>query len=99
MDAERSDTTLKYAVKDPQALASNLARLVEEAGKALSAYLGPREKGEKRDELAAEIADIVRTLTQVSEYWLSDPQRTLEAQTRLWSGYINLWASSMRRMR
>lgn len=89
---------LQYMVQNPELFAQNLARVVEEGGKALAAYLGPREAGEKKTELADELADVVKTIAQVSEFWLADPQRTMEAQTRLWSGYINLWDQSMRRM-
>ena len=55
--------------------------MVEEGGKALAAYLKPREEGEVKTELADEIADVVKTLGQVAEYWLSDPQRAVEVQT------------------
>jgi polyhydroxyalkanoate synthase len=34
------------------------------------------------------MGEVVKTLSQVSEYWLSDPKRLLEAQTRLWSGFL-----------
>lgn len=89
---------LQYMVQNPELFAQNLARVVEEGGKALAAYLGPREAGEKKNELADELADVIKTMAQVSEFWLADPQRTVEAQSRLWSGYINLWDQSMRRM-
>ncbi len=83
---------------DPDAFARNLARLVEESGKAMAAYLKPREDGKAREEMAEEIADVVKTLSQVAEYWMADPQRTLEAQTNLFKGYMDLWAQTMRRM-
>ena len=83
---------------DPDALARNLARLVEEGGKAMAAYLKPREDGKARDEMAEELADVVRTLSQVAEYWMADPKRTLEAQTNLFKGYMDLWSQTMRRM-
>lgn len=83
---------------DPDAFARNLARLVEESGKAMAAYLKPREDGKARDEMAEDIADVVKTLNQVGEYWMADPKRTLEAQTNLFKGYMDLWAQTMRRM-
>lgn len=83
---------------DPDAFARNLARLVEESGKAMAAYLKPREDGKARDEMADDIADVVKTLNQVGEYWMADPKRTLEAQTNLFKGYMELWAQTMRRM-
>ncbi len=83
---------------DPDALAHNLARLVEEGGKAMAAYLKPREDGKAREEMAEEITDVVKTLGVVAEYWMADPKRTLEAQTSLFKGYMELWAQTMRRM-
>ncbi|CAN0604582.1 unnamed protein product, partial [Ectocarpus sp. 12 AP-2014] len=44
------------------------------------------------------MGEVVKTLSQVSEYWLSDPKRLLEAQTRLWSGFFDLWTGSMARV-
>ena len=43
------------------------------------------------------MGEVVKTLSQVSEYWLSDPKRTLEAQTRLWTGFFDLWTGSLAR--
>ena len=87
-----------YAVRDPEALAHNLARVVEEAGRAASAYLKPREEGKASFDFSDSLADVIKSLTKVGEYWLADPERTLEAERRLWSGYFDLWSSSMKRM-
>jgi polyhydroxyalkanoate synthase len=83
---------------DPDAFARNLALLIEESGKAMAAYLKPREDGKAREQMAEDIADVVKTLSKVGEYWMADPQRTLEAQTNLFKGYMDLWAQTMRRM-
>ena len=40
----------------------------------------------------------MKTLGQVAEYWLADPQRTLEMQTRLGKSWLDLWASAARRL-
>ena len=50
------------------------------------------------DEPADEIADVVKTLGQVAEYWLSDPQRAVEVQTGLGKAYLDLWASAAKRL-
>jgi polyhydroxyalkanoate synthase subunit PhaC len=83
---------------DIEAFAKNFARLIEEGGKAMAAYLKPREEGQIKSEMPDEIADVVKTLGQVTEYWLSDPQRALELQTRLARDYLELWASTAKRM-
>ena len=61
--------------------------MIEQAGKAAAAWAEPREKGEVRDSVAEPVADMVKTFSKLREYWLSDPARALEAQTRLFSGY------------
>lgn len=87
-----------YSINDPEAFAENLGKVVEQSGRVWAAYLRPREEGEARAVQADEMGEVVKTLSQVSEYWLSDPKRTLEAQTRLWSGFFNLWSSSLARV-
>jgi polyhydroxyalkanoate synthase len=83
---------------DIERFSKNVARMVEEGGKALAAYLKPREDGEVKIEPADEIADVVKTLGQVAEYWLSDPQRAVEVQATLGKAYLELWASAVKRM-
>ena len=93
-----SPSVEQYLVKDPERFALNVARMIEQAGKAASAWAGPRETGERRDHVAEPMADMVRTFSKLTEYWLSDPQRALEAQTRLFSGYMGVWANSIAKM-
>src|SRR5436190_6788275 len=83
---------------DVEELSRNLARAIEQGGKALAAYMRPRESGEIKTELADEITDLVKTLGQVSEYWLSDPQRAVELQRLLGKAYLDLWAHAVKRM-
>src|SRR5262245_50999719 len=71
--------------------------MVEEGGKALAAYLKPREEG-RRDDQYVEITDVVKTIGQVADYWLRDPQRALELQSSLGKAYLDLWASAVKRM-
>jgi polyhydroxyalkanoate synthase len=77
--------------------ARNVARIMEEGGKALAAYLKPREEG-RADDQYAEVTDVVKTLGQVADYWLRDPQRALELQSSLGKSYLDLWAHAVKRM-
>lgn len=94
---DEAQTAEQYAVRDPEKFALNVARMIEQAGQAAAAWAGPRERGEVQDSVAEPMADMVKTFSKVSEYWLSDPGRALEAQTRLFSGYMNVWAKSIQR--
>ncbi len=88
----------KIGSVDYEAFAHNLARMIEEGGKALAAYMKPREEGKIKSETADDVAEVVKTVGQVAEYWLSDPQRALELQTSLGRAYLDLWAGAVKRM-
>jgi len=81
-----------------EALAHNVARLVEEGGKALAAYMKPREEGKIKSEVAEDVADVVKTIGQILEYWLSDPERALELQTSLGRAFLGLWEVAAKRL-
>jgi len=83
---------------DAEAFALNFARAMENSGKALAAYLKPRESGEVVDKPPNELAEVVKTLTAVAEYWLSDDNRSSDLQTKLAKGYLDLWGSAARRL-
>jgi polyhydroxyalkanoate synthase subunit PhaC len=82
---------------DVEEFARNVARIMEEGGKALAAYLKPREEG-RADDQYAEVTDVVKTIGQVADYWLRDPQRALELQSSLGKAYLDLWAHAVKRM-
>ena len=82
---------------DVEEFAHNAARMLEEGGRALAAYLKPREEG-RVDDQYAEVTDVVKTLGQVADYWLRDPQRALELQTSLGKAYLDLWGNAVKRM-
>ena len=96
--SKEEDSGTGFRIKDPEAFAHNLARVVEEAGKAAAAYLKPREEGKASLDFADGIGEVVKTISKVTEYWLAEPERVVEAQSRLWAGYLGLWSSSLKRM-
>src|SRR3954468_216531 len=83
---------------DPEAFAMNLAKAMESSGKALAAYLKPRDDGEPKDKLPGELGEVIKTFSTVADYWLSDQSRAAELQMKLGKAYLDLWGSSMRRM-
>ena len=87
-----------FGINDPEAFAVNLVRMIEEAGKAASAYLKPREQEKLSPDFSDGLAEVLNTLAKVGEYWMADPGRALEAQNRLFASYLALWAASLSRM-
>src|SRR5450631_1103679 len=95
---EQAKEPPKVGSVEVEAFAHNIARMVEEGGKALAAYMKPREEGKIKSETADDVTDVVKTVGQVAEYWLSDPQRALELQTSLGRAYLDLWSGAVKRM-
>jgi polyhydroxyalkanoate synthase len=96
-DAQQDQAT-KPLVPDFQVLSENMARFLEEAGKATAAYLKPIEERRANTGFADEVGEIVKTLGVVAEKWLIDPQKAIEAQGRIGTSFLNLWASTLKRM-
>jgi polyhydroxyalkanoate synthase len=92
--AETKDTK-KF---DPEAFALNIAKAMENSGRALAAFLKPRECGEVQDKPPSEIAEVVKTFSAVAEYWMTDNARSSDLQTKIAKDYLDLWGSSVRRL-
>ena len=86
-----------FARLDIEAIADNMAQLVDEGRKALAAAIGGANPDETRSELAASVADATKTLGAVAEYWLSKPDRAAVAQADLYSGLSEIWRQTLRR--
>ena len=67
---------------NPEAFSLNLARAMENGGRALAAYLKPRETGELIDKPPGELEEVIKTLSTVAEYWMSDPARMMHTRSR-----------------
>src|SRR5207248_11328555 len=89
---------VKVGAVDIEVFAKNLAHMVEEGGKALAAYMKPREEGQVQAGLSDEMSDMVKTLGEVGRYWLSDPNRAVELQSQLGRAYLDLWGAAARRL-
>jgi polyhydroxyalkanoate synthase len=81
-----------------EAFAMNIAKAMESSGQALAAYLKPSANGEVLDTPPNELTELVKTFSAVAEYWLSDPDRANEIQTRIGKAYLDLWGNSVRRL-
>ncbi len=97
-NGKASAEQMAFGSVDVEVFSRNLARAIEQGGKALAAYMKPREEGKVEDAFAADIADIVKTVSKVLEYWLSAPERTLQLQQDIGRSYLDLWASAMHRL-
>jgi polyhydroxyalkanoate synthase subunit PhaC len=83
---------------DPEAFAMNIAKAMENSGRALAAFLKPRDNGEAKDKPPNEIAEVIKTFSAVAEYWMTDNARSSDLQTKIAKDYLDLWGSSVRRL-
>jgi polyhydroxyalkanoate synthase len=98
MKDNTAPSPVKVSAVDVEAFAKNLAHVVEQGGKALAAYLKPREEGRIDPGLSDEMTDMVKTFGEVANYWLSDPNRAVELQSRLGKAYLELWSAAAKRL-
>ncbi len=66
----------------------------------LAAYLKPLEGGEanQSSQPGQDLSNMMATLGRVAEYYMTDAQRALQAQTALSGQFLELWASTLRRL-
>ena len=88
---------LGFEIRNPQRFAHNMARLMEEAGKAAAVFMQPHTLNPTHYTLHDDLAPALTTLAQVHRAWLQQPCTVLEAQGALWSSWFDLWHSSMHR--
>ena len=85
-------------IPDFDAMAQNMGRLVEEAGKVTAAYLKPIERGEAKTGAADEVSEMVKVIGRVAERWVSDPRKIIEAQASITTDFLSLWSSTLKRL-
>ncbi len=81
-----------FSLPDPARFAQNLARLAEQA--ALLAQAISAQKDNQQQEAETQVvpmAQISKTLGEVWQAHLADPQKLVAAQTKLWSQYTEVW--------
>jgi len=80
------------------AMAENMARLVDQGRKVLEAAMGSGAHEEARSEFATNVADAARTLGVVAEHWLAKPEKAARAQADLVAGLTDIWSQTLRRL-
>ena len=74
--------TFGFEVHDPQRFAQNMARLVEETGKAVTAFVEPRVSDPTNALVPDDLTRMMNTFRQVQQAWLVQPQKLCEGAIR-----------------
>jgi polyhydroxyalkanoate synthase len=86
-----------FDIHDPQRFAENMARLVQETGKAVTAFVEPRLTDPTRALVPEDLTPMLNAFMQVQQAWIAEPQKLMEAQADLWRRYMDLWTSALTR--
>src|ERR1035437_2403357 len=89
---DAANDTAKIGDINIEAFAHNWARMIEEGGKVLSAYLKPREEGMVDDGISDQVTEAIKSVGGVAEYWLADPKGAVEKTVSLGRAYLVLVA-------
>src|SRR5215207_8527041 len=84
-----------FEIRNPQRFAHNMARLVEETGKAATVLLQPHTINPSPLTLHSDLAPAFGALAQLQRAWLRQPYKVFEAQAALWNSCFDLWNSSV----
>src|SRR5262245_28846181 len=84
-----------FDIRDPQRFAQNMARLVEETGKAVTAFVEPRVNNPAQAWAPADLTRMMNAFGQIQQAWLLQPQKLIKAQADLWHRYWKLWTKAV----
>ncbi len=94
---ETSDQ-ISYRVKDPEILAQNLLKVLSSGTTAFEQFMEKTGGASGPYSMVDEAQNATETLGNVARYWLNDPTKFAEAQTKLLSDYAELWGRSYQKM-
>lgn len=86
-----------YRIDNPEQLARNMFRLLEQGGKVFAELSERPDRQTGPYSALSEIGEAGKILGAVTKQWAKDPARLIEAQGRLAKDYMDLWGRSMRR--
>src|SRR3954465_14452823 len=79
-----------FEIRNPQRFVHNMARLVEETGRAATVFMKPHSMT-GHFTLHDDLPHIFRTLAQLQQAWLRKPHKLFQAQIKLWYSYLDPW--------
>ncbi|MFL5259413.1 MAG: PHA/PHB synthase family protein [Hyphomicrobiales bacterium] len=96
---EHTPTPSDFRLADPAEFARNLAKVFELAGR-IAAKIAEHPDLAKREAEAqvTPIDQVAKTLSSVVQSYASDPQKLMNAQMQLWTGYGELWQATWKRL-
>ncbi len=96
-DSAGNENDGSYRVNEPQELAKNLARLLEEGSKVVGSLASRKNGNSGPYSTVNEAGEAAKVLGTVARQWANEPAKLVNAQGKLLQGYADLWGHSVRR--
>ena len=93
-----TDELPPLTVSDPEEFARNMLKVIEDGGKLVAGIVERTQPAGSGGSAMADFTDTTKTLTELSQAWMSDPAKLAEAQAVLYRGYLELWNNTLRRL-
>ena len=87
-----------YQIDDPEKLGQNLLTVLQTGPQAFNAFLEKTGGASGPYSMIDEATHASQTLGDVARYWMNDPTRFSEAQSKLLNTYTDLWGRTYQRM-
>ncbi|MGF7161231.1 polyhydroxyalkanoate synthase [Rhodoligotrophos appendicifer] len=95
MTEKPATTRSEAGLTDPATFMRNMARVMDQAAKIMAARPAAERGGQ--DMPTSDAATMAKAFQDVAQSYMSDPQKLVDAQFKLWQQYSDLWQNSWRR--
>jgi polyhydroxyalkanoate synthase subunit PhaC len=93
--SEKPQVPAQYTLADPVQFAQNMARVFEQAAQiARMVAERPQPTLEEAETQLTPMEQVSKTLGAVTQAYMNDPQKLMDAQMQLWNAYGQLWQNA-----
>lgn len=93
--SEKPQVPAQYTLADPVQFAQNMARVFEQAAQiARMVAERPQPSLQEAETQLTPIEQVTKTLGAVTQAYMNDPQKLMDAQMQLWNAYGQLWQNA-----
>jgi polyhydroxyalkanoate synthase len=93
--SEKPQVPSQYTLADPVQFAQNMAKVFEQAaGIARMVAERPNPVLTEAETQLTPVEQVTKTLGAISQSYMNDPQKLMDAQMQLWNSYTQLWQNA-----
>ena len=93
--SEKPQVPSQYTLADPVQFAQNMAKVFEQAaGIARMVAERPNPVLTEAETQLTPVEQVTKTLGAITQSYMNDPQKLMDAQMQLWNSYTQLWQNA-----